>query len=300
MDTAPRAPHAVFQNMNVDPSCWPAFAPARKDAPQRVVYGFTDPRTNELRYIGKSIHLANRLYGHVRGALFREKNPLLKQTYLHNWWESLTVAGVKPSVFVIETAPSDDALDEAERFWIGYMRSLGCRLANGTMGGDGQRSAPGVGARISAAKKGIPAKPFSAATRLKISIANKGKTISEEAKRKASITKKAWVATPEGRALMAKTIAISANARRGQKRTALHVIKDRDAWRSKISATLKAKGITPPMCGMKQVRDSNGNVFTSQSAAGAFYGVTGAAVRAAMRRNGPLKGGAVFYPAEAT
>lgn len=44
-------------------------------------------------------------------------------------------AGNEPEIFVIEHSPTDWV--EAEQFWISYFRSIGCRLANLTQGGDG-------------------------------------------------------------------------------------------------------------------------------------------------------------------
>lgn len=95
-----------------------------------VIYGLADPRTGHLRYVGKTSgdpHV--RLLAHMndvrRGRTFIPR---------HKWIAELLSLGLEPQMFEIER--SED-WREAEQFWIGYFRFIGCELLNATAGGDG-------------------------------------------------------------------------------------------------------------------------------------------------------------------
>jgi hypothetical protein len=93
------------------------------------IYGLADPRTGALRYVGKTVRsLKLRLQGHV------SKSDLARHSHKTNWVMSLLVAGVRPEIFEIEELPNE-ALDEAEIFYIQYFRSIGCSLTNTAPGG---------------------------------------------------------------------------------------------------------------------------------------------------------------------
>lgn len=95
-----------------------------------IIYGLTDPRTDHLRYIGKTkgtLHV--RKLGHLndvkRGSFYIPR---------HRWISDLLSNGLEPEIFEIETV---EDWREAEQFWIGYFKSIGCDLLNATAGGDG-------------------------------------------------------------------------------------------------------------------------------------------------------------------
>lgn len=54
-----------------------------------------------------------------------------------NWLRQLLAVGLRPEVEVLETHETAEALVEAEKHFIAYFRSIGCRLTNQTDGGDG-------------------------------------------------------------------------------------------------------------------------------------------------------------------
>jgi NUMOD3 motif len=155
------------------------------------IYGIADPQTQELRYVGKASGLLRRrLKGH------------------HSWWvRAKKKQGLKPEIFEIETVPESDSWQEAERFWIAYFRGLGCRLTNGTPGGEGQskgfKHAAEVKRRISQTMKG---RPKSATTRALMSAAqrglhqgpawNKGRPHSDETKSRLRAAWARWKADP--------------------------------------------------------------------------------------------------------
>lgn len=95
------------------------------------IYTLADPRTNEVRYVGKTFNLKQRLYGHMhfRGCWQRNKNSC--------WIQSLKSNGLKPVIEVLETFPENDVsgFESAEQFWIQTLRFYGCRLTNMDSGG---------------------------------------------------------------------------------------------------------------------------------------------------------------------
>lgn len=96
-----------------------------------IIYGLADPRSGELRYVGKTsgpIH--NRRLAHI-------SDVRRGRTYIprHKWLASLLAAGIEPEIFEIERISAD--WQEAESFWIIYFRFIGCDLLNATGGGDG-------------------------------------------------------------------------------------------------------------------------------------------------------------------
>lgn len=97
-----------------------------------LIYALIDPRTNEIRYIGKTNQKLNIRYtSHMR-----DVRPSRKL----NWLISLKNAGLKPRIEIIEKLNEGSVLSDwqdAERFWISYLRSIGVSLTNLTIGGEG-------------------------------------------------------------------------------------------------------------------------------------------------------------------
>ncbi|MHB1086139.1 MAG: NUMOD3 domain-containing DNA-binding protein [Minisyncoccota bacterium] len=96
------------------------------------IYGLADPRDGCVRYVGKT-----------KGALRTRRNAHVSdvkrgRTFIprHRWLKSLLDAGITPEIIEIDIV-STDGWQEAEQFWIAYLRSLGCDLLNATAGGDG-------------------------------------------------------------------------------------------------------------------------------------------------------------------
>lgn len=117
-----------------------------------LVYGYLDPRTDVLRYIGKS----------SRG-LQRPRQFVSHSNRCLAWIKSLAAAGLKPTIVVLEELPAGatfEQLNAAERRCIAYARScLGADLTNLTDGGDGSpgfgfKRSPETKARMSAAQIG--------------------------------------------------------------------------------------------------------------------------------------------------
>lgn len=109
-----------------------------------LIYGLIDPRTNQLRYVGKTVKSeAQRLSTHVWHARFFKR-----RRYVLAWIKGVLDDGYQPEIFTIETVPVGGDWIEAEKFWIVYFRSIGADLCNLTDGGEGA-----LGAKASEARK---------------------------------------------------------------------------------------------------------------------------------------------------
>lgn len=96
------------------------------------IYGLIDPISGFLRYVGKTkVTLRQRLNGHLsdvrRGRVYIPR---------HRWIASLLAVGAEPTIVSLDTCHKTE-WQEAEQFWIAYLRSIGCPLLNATAGGDG-------------------------------------------------------------------------------------------------------------------------------------------------------------------
>lgn len=102
-----------------------------------IIYGLIDPRTNELRYVGKTLQKTNyRLRHHIRRAL---ATPALN--LVSGWINDVMSSGRSPEIFIIEYV-CGQSWQDAEQFWIAYWRFVGADLLNMTKGGgatDGHR-----------------------------------------------------------------------------------------------------------------------------------------------------------------
>lgn len=121
------------------------------------IYVLIDPRDNEIRYVGKTFgEIEKRLKGHIYDARCRPGTG-----WRARWVNKLVRMGLPPRIELVQAVPRT-TWKEAESYWIGYYRSLGCLLTNGSPGGDG-----GIGSR-----RGVV---LTDETKAKISQSNTGK-----------------------------------------------------------------------------------------------------------------------------
>jgi hypothetical protein len=145
------------------------------------VYALTDPRTNEIRYVGGTTKTLNsRLRNHIRYASSGGGND-----HKSCWIKSLLNDCVKPEIHLLEEV--DGHFADAEREWISCFRHMKMRLTNLTEGGQGMWGYK---------------REHSEETRQKISVGNKGKILSPETKAKMSAVRKGRVFTEEHKANM--------------------------------------------------------------------------------------------------
>lgn len=92
------------------------------------IYGLIDPRTTALKYVGKS------------------NNPQLRFTSVHlndvtktpkvNWIKNLRKENLIPELFIIDEV-NELEWQFWEQFYIAYFKSIGCKLTNCAIGGEG-------------------------------------------------------------------------------------------------------------------------------------------------------------------
>lgn len=92
------------------------------------IYILVDPRTEEVRYVGKAANPGARLSGHVTQAKRRD-------TYCRRWIAQLVDGGLRPKMIIVEGPTLE--WEEAERRWIAHYRAQNARLTNLTDGGEG-------------------------------------------------------------------------------------------------------------------------------------------------------------------
>lgn len=97
------------------------------------IYGLFDPETGALRYIGQTLRLRERYENHCN-----EKT----NTHRSHWIQALRRKGLRPIPCVLEWLPDGSGWADVERAWIAAARAAGCRLVNGTDGGDGVNGMP--------------------------------------------------------------------------------------------------------------------------------------------------------------
>lgn len=142
-------------------------------APMAYVYGLHDPRTGELRYIGKSDDPRYRLIGQLNED---------RGTHRCNWIRSLRREGLRPVQVIIDAVPARTDWQTIERAYIAAARRDGHQLTNGTDGGEGVCGlAPETRERLRRASIG---RRHSAETRRKMSAAKKGRPQPEVWKQK--------------------------------------------------------------------------------------------------------------------
>lgn len=132
------------------------------------IYGLIHPETKELRYIGKTHNIKERLYHHIyESKKFKRKNRK------NCWIKSLLKKKMIPEIQILEEC-SEENVNIKEIYYINHFKVLGFNLVNQTNGGDGQSKGYDFKGRYIPPKGKIPKgfkglKPW-----------NKGKKLSKE------------------------------------------------------------------------------------------------------------------------
>lgn len=87
------------------------------------IYGLYDPKTRELRYIGKTNNLNKRLWTHIRKAELGQK------TYKDEWIRSVLSRNERPIIDVIQET-TEENWQRDEIFCIAQAKIEGTRLTN--------------------------------------------------------------------------------------------------------------------------------------------------------------------------
>lgn len=168
---------------------------------KNLIYGLTDPRSGEIRYVGKSTNGLERAKAHHSQVRNGEKS------YKANWIRQLTKLGLDYGIVVLEKTLLPSDLGEAERRWIAELRAGGTKLTNMTDGGDGMPGRSPTAETRRKLSKANEGKKRSPETCRRISESQKGKTMSAEARAKMSIAqKKRPPMSAETRAKMSRSL----------------------------------------------------------------------------------------------
>lgn len=168
------------------------------------IYGLVDPRTKDIRYVGKSNKPMRRLTNHIRAALAGSRQ------HSGRWIAQVVGAGRRPELVILGFAASNEEACLAEREWIARCRDAGFDLTNKTDGGDGQS----------------PGYRWPDEARQKLSAATKGRRISEQHRQ----NMRAAFNTPE---MKAKRREIHAN-----------LMASNPEWVAKTSAGMKGRRLS--------------------------------------------------------
>lgn len=145
-----------------------------------VIYALTEPGTERVRYVGRTIQaLADRLGGHVSAARANPLRPVCQ------WILGLLDQGLRPEIKALEAVASGEDWQTRERHWIAHFRRFDelLNLTDGGMGWTGHSHCEGERRRIGAAHRG---KAISAEQRAKQRAAMAGRRPSDEARIKIS------------------------------------------------------------------------------------------------------------------
>lgn len=180
------------------------------------IYSLSDPRTNTIRYVGKTCYPHRRLRHHCNDPANNHRT---------NWLRSLTAAGVTPEMDILEEVLPGSSWEIAERFWIAYLRFVGAPLTNSVAGGEGGSNP-------------------STETRQKLRNAKLGRRMTETARAKLIASRtgmKFGPFSPERKARhSARLRGIKKTKPRSPEHTAKHVAATRATWERKREC-----GITP-------------------------------------------------------
>lgn len=94
------------------------------------IYALIDPRTNEIRYVGKSSNVRKRLVSHIYKA---RHTPLENKS---KWINDVIDNNLFPIVRILETC-FGESWRQAEIYWIDSLRKSCCNLLNLDSGGGG-------------------------------------------------------------------------------------------------------------------------------------------------------------------
>jgi hypothetical protein len=91
------------------------------------IYCLTDPVSREIRYVGKAKDAKRRFEQHLSSKKIGHKE---------SWIRGLKLQGLRPEMDILEEV-HESKWEESERWWISYLRFIGCRLINIDFGGSG-------------------------------------------------------------------------------------------------------------------------------------------------------------------
>ena len=102
-----------------------------KNLKKQFIYILKDPISMEIKYVGKSNNPERRLKSHMS-----EYSLIENWTSKNKWLKHLKNNNLYPEMEIIDNGP-DQNINQLEKKWIIYYKSIGIKLTNETEGGDG-------------------------------------------------------------------------------------------------------------------------------------------------------------------
>jgi len=141
------------------------------------IYALED-EFGSIRYIGKtSCGLRKRLHGHLTDARIKTNN-----AHRCRWIRSMLSRGCEPKMMLVGEADGDGSREEIA--WIAYGKQEGWKLTNITDGGEGCSGLKFSEQSRLKMRLSHLSQMASLETRLKLSLANKGRVVTKEAREK--------------------------------------------------------------------------------------------------------------------
>ena len=194
------------------------------------IYSLIDPRTNKVRYIGKTVlTLQKRLYHHLYDK---------SDTHKCRWIKSLMQLNLVPIIQEIEKCLESE-WEERERVWIAYYKKYGDCLTNCTDGGDGVYGLTRTEEHKNKIRESLKGHTVSEETKLKISMTklNRSYHHSDEAKAKISLASKGRKLGPRSEEHKLK-ISITNKGKKKPPRTEEHKLKLNAAQKARVRSPL--------------------------------------------------------------
>lgn len=138
------------------------------------IYTLSDPISNEIRYVGKTINIEKRFYKHIT----ENRN----NTYKEQWINGLKSKGFVPKIEILDIVDDGDWIFW-EIWWISILKSWNIKLTNISVGGEGSPLSNETKNKIRLSKIGTKGRLGTKNTeesRLRMSIARKGKKQTKE------------------------------------------------------------------------------------------------------------------------
>lgn len=104
----------------------PDQLPLELPEPQISIYALRDPRTKQVRYVGKANVPTDRLSQHIASH---------KRGATRQWIDEILMDGLEPEIVIVETVPKSK-WKEAECHWIAEFKRAGYELLNRSDGGE--------------------------------------------------------------------------------------------------------------------------------------------------------------------
>lgn len=213
------------------------------------IYGLIDPRTKEIRYVGKSDNPVKRLRRHLG------KKNIQKSFHAARWLRSLVEIGLKPEIAILEVVSGGENWEDRERHWIAYLRSEGCDLTNTSPGGEGGATYGRLGKKNSEEHK------------RNCSLARKGVSIKKASPgdRRRAANAESWRRRKAAAEAIGQPVRVKPRSEESKlKMSAIAKAQNRDMRKAQEASRLARQGKPSPLIGRKASQETRDRISASK------------------------------------